>query len=467
MPQLSEHLDNLVAGPHAPGRDYIVSKTTHAEVYALAACLQQSVFPSKEEETVCLCTTDKAVMAAALLAAVTRPVTLIIPHAFSEPVLARMHAAHPFSKAILGRSDKGDETAELPAGVEKIRLDRWAAEAAAPFDPARRDPDSIFVKLFTGGSTGAPAIWSKTVRNLFGEALYHARKLAVIPEDRIAATVPPNHIYGLLFSVLMPLAASASVIEDVLTYPREIQQACSRDKASILISIPLHYKMLHTTGLSAEAVRWAMSSAAPLPVSDSQAFYQQTGVGVTEVYGSTETGGIATRCCAASETPFTVFDCIQWQITGDRLAIRSDFTSPELPRTPEGFFITGDRARAAGPHTFELGGRADRIVKIAGKRVDLDEVKAAILHMPQVRDAAVICAPDQTARSGEIQALVETGAEKDAIRRFLRNRLEAYALPRRIRITDKMPLAPTGKYDSRRIEVLLAANEADPAGSRE
>ena len=466
MPHISEQLDNLLAGPEAPGRDYIFSKTSYAELYAIAASLQQSCFSSQEKQTLCLCTTDKAIMAAALLAAMTRPATLIIPHAFSESVLARMHEAHPFSKAILSRSNKQNEPDTLPAGVEKIRVDPGAADAAGPFEPAWRDTDSIFVKLFTGGSTGAPAIWSKTVRNLFGEALYHARTLAITPEDRIAATVPPNHIYGLLFSVLMPLMASASVIDDILTYPQEIQQACSRDKASILISIPLHYKMLHTSGLSADAVRWAMSSAAPLDIADSQAFYQQTGVGVTEVYGSTETGGIATRCCAEAETPFTVFDCIQWQITMDRLAIRSDFTSPELPRTPEGFFITSDRARAAGPHTFELGGRADRIVKIAGKRVDLDEVKTAIVRMPEVRDAAVICAPDKTARSNEIRALVETGAEKDVIRQFLRSRLEAYALPRRIRITDKMPLSPTGKYDSRQIESLLAANEPDPAESR-
>jgi acyl-coenzyme A synthetase/AMP-(fatty) acid ligase len=461
MSLLSEQLDKLLAGPEAPGCDYVFSKTAYAELYAIAASLQQSCFASKEQETVCLCTTDKAAMAAALLAAVTRPVTLIIPHAFSEPVLARMHEAHPFSKAILSQSNKNDEAAALPAGVEKIRVDREAADAAGPFEPICRNPDRIFVKLFTGGSTGTPAIWSKTVRNLFGEALYHARKLAVTPEDRIAATVPPNHIYGLLFSVLMPLVASASVIDDIPTYPQEIQQACRRDKASILISIPLHYKMLNTTGLSADTLRRAISSAAPLDPADSQSFYRQTGVGVTEVYGSTETGGIATRCCAKSETPFTVLDCIRWQITEERLAIRSDFISPELPRTSDGFFITSDRARASGTDTFELGGRADRIVKVAGKRVDLDEVKSAITRMPEVRNAAVICVPDKSARNNEIRALVETEADKDAIRQFLRNRLEAYALPRRIRITDKMPLYPTGKYDSRQIEALLDESQAE------
>lgn len=449
IPSFLKHLENIAAGPSFPGHPYILSGYTYEDVYAMAGDFQYRHFSGENPELVCLCATNRAVVAAAMLAALTRPVTLVIPHSFSAAVLDRTHRVHGFSKAI------ADEPAELPSGVETILPDSKPGGKRMLEPAGIRHPDSVFVKLFTGGSTQTPRTWSKTIGNLFGEAIYNAQKLAVTPEDRIAATVPAYHIYGLLFSVLTPLVAGASIIDGELTYPREIQGAVTGDRASILVSIPLHYKMLADTDFAAENLRYALSSAARLEAADSRAFYRQTGLGITEVFGSTETGGIATRLCTHDQPHFTPFDCIEWKVTDDLLAIRSDFISPELPVDADGFFVTSDRVKSAGPDGFALAGRADRIVKVGGKRVDLEEVRSAIAGMPDVTDAAVVCADNGSTRGNEIRALVAASISSSEIRRHLRHRMPDYAIPRLIRIVDRIPVSAAGKYDNTEIQKLL------------
>lgn len=450
---LSKQLEKLVAGPARPDGYYILSKYTYEDIYAIAGNLQQHHFSPDAPESICLCVNDRAVIAAAMLAALTRPVTLVIPHACSTSVLARMHKSHPFSKAIV------QKTTALPRGVTPIFLDR-RPPGGNKMDPSFvRHPDSVLVKLFTGGSTQTPRIWSKTVRNLFSEAIFQATALGLSSDDRFAATVPANHIYGLLFSVLAPFVASASVIDGEFTYPHEIQDAVKQNRASILVSIPLHYKMLASIAFRTKSLCWALSSAARLDAADSRLFYQKTGLGITEIFGSTETGGIASRLCSANQPHFKPFDCIDWKIVDGLLAIRSDFISPELPVDPEGFFTTSDRAKPIGSDEFELAGRADRIVKVGGKRVDLDEIRFAITGMPEVKDAAVICIPVDSGRENEIWALVAaeaiTGGE---IRQHLRHRVQGHAIPRRIRVVEAIPVSSAGKYENAEIKNLLAAD---------
>lgn len=448
MPLLKQ-LEKLIAYPLFPENDYIFSKYTYDAIYKIAARFQKNIFPADTEESICLCINDRGIMAGALIAALTRPVSLILPNAYSASVLERMHQAIAFSRAIV------QEPIALPRDVTPVFFDRDNLGNDTLDRSFVRHPDSVLVKLFTGGSTKTPRIWSKTVRNLFSEAIHHAENLDVSSHDRIVATVPPNHIYGLLFSVLTPFVASASVVDEELTYPHEIQNAVKENQGSILISTPLHYKMLAGIPFKAESLRLAISSAARLDAADSRFFHQKTGLGITEIFGSTETGGIASRLCNDKQPDFELFECVDWKIVKDLLAIRSDFISPELPVDPEGFFTTNDQVNIKGPDRFELKGRADRIVKVGGKRVDLDEIKSAITGMPKVKDAAVICIPNDSARENKICALVAADASSSEIRQYLKHRIQSYAVPRLIRIVEKIPVSSTGKYENAEIKRLL------------
>ena len=441
-----EQINQLVSGPRYPERFYIPSKYTYQDIYDLCAGIQKTLSPTGTEETVCLCAMDKGLVAAAFLAAMTCPVIFVIPHSFSKSALSDMYQAIPFSKAIT------DQDLSFPKGVETFGMDSFRMPETESFNRVLRSPDSVFLKLFTGGSTGMPKIWSKTIRNMFGEAFFLSDKFDIAPSDRFAATVPPIHIYGLLFSVLVPLVAAAEVLDGVFTFPHEIHRAIVKASSNILVSIPIHYRVLSGTGAERASLRLAFSSAGKLSLAESESFFEQTGLGITEIYGSTESGGIATRCRAKGQEDFISYPCVDWKIKEDRLFVRSDFVSPGIDRDDDGFIDTGDQARTVGKDSFKLIGRADRIVKVAGKRVDIEEVKNKIIQSANVTDAIVISTKSQTGRENEIWALVEGNVSKNGLRQHLAAMLEPCAVPRRIRIVDHIPVSSTGKYDKTTIE---------------
>lgn len=397
---------------------------------------------------VCLCLEDRAAVAAALLAALISGVTLLLPYALSENILAEMKEWVGFDAAV------ADEKQALPPNVERIVPKKsplgWKSDFAK-----RMELDAELLQLFTGGSTGKPKIWAKTVRNMFSEVFYQVGSFTVSHRDSIVATVPPYHIYGLLFSVLVPFAAGASVADRTPVFPNEILATLEEAKATILVSIPMHYRVLRGGPVSRQQLRLAMSSAGVLDGEDGDAFHRATGIGVTEIYGSTETGGIATRCSANGERGFKPFDNVAWKIAGQRLHVRSAFISPGVPLDEDGFFTTGDRAKFCGEDRFVLLGRSDGIVKVGGKRVDLGEICDKTRALAGVRDAAAVAIPVEGGRENEIAVMVEGEAEATSIRHALAEVLEPYAVPRTIQVVAKMPATPAGKYQYAEIERLL------------
>lgn len=435
----------LLAGPRGPDREFVCSGKTFAEVYALAAELLVLYEQTGcQGQSVCLAAEDKALIAAALLASLAGGPALLLPYAFSRAALAHLHETAPFRLVL------ADAGRELPPGVELL----WPQSGTASPLPAPAAPHAELLRIFTGGSTGAPQLWAKTGANLFGEAFFLADRYAFSEHDRILATVPPCHIYGLLFSVVLPLVAGAAVVSTTPSFPHEIVCTAAAHKATVLVSVPAHYRILREKRL--RPLRLAFSSAGMLPAGDNKAFCRQQPAGIVEVYGSTETGGIAARQRAQGEECFTPFATIAWQISGGRLRVRSPYISPELPLDCEGYFLTNDRAAACGEAGFLLKGRADAVTKVAGKRVDLEELAGLIKQQPGVTDCAVMALPDASGREHRISALIQgEAAEPEQIRKALASTLEPYALPRQLRLAAQIPVKANGKRDWDAIARLL------------
>ncbi len=130
--------------------------------------------------------------------------------------------------------------------------------------------------------------------------------------------------------------------------------------------------------------------------------------------------------------------------------------------------MTADRVAEAEGHRFKFLGRADHIVKIAGKRVDLEEVREKIRRIPGVNDAYVTTAPLNGARQAEIAALVASDLSARKLCAAIRSMDDPYGRPRRIRIVKAIPVLSNGKIDRQRIDQLLFAShlprtKADPS----
>jgi len=399
----------------------------------------------------CVASEDRVEVAAAVLAALAGRIEVVLPAALTPEALVATHAARPFSHWM-----GPEEWQPHVSGLSSTRIETVSTSASCG-DVFVADPDVARIFLQTGGSTGQPRLWAKTARNLLGEVAAHIRALQVEPGDHILATVPPYHIYGLLFSVLLPLYSGATVERISPFFPREIARRIEKTSATILVSTPAHLRALATTPLSEHGLRLVLSSGAPLPATDAASYFAQTGLWPLEVYGSTETGGIAVRRQDMPESAWAPLPGVSCRIQGEVLAVRSVYVSGDAPRDADGFFRTADLARIRPNGSFDLLGRDDGVVKVGGQRVALPEIEKALLALDQVTNAVVLAVPSPSGRGQEIVALVASRRPADEIVHELRARLSPPSWPRRLRCVDAIPTTPTGKRDRLAILQILAS----------
>ena len=301
----------------------------------------------------------------------------------------------------------------------------------------------------------------------FGEQA--GRDLAAEPV-RVWATVSHQHIYGLLFRVLWPLAAGRAFVAERLAWPEQIAE--SVDGAAVLVSSPAQLARLPDTldwSQAREAVRAVFSSGGPLSDEAAGQVVALLGSAPVEVYGSSETGGVAWRQRARHGDTWQALPGVAFRVVDGLLEVRS----PHLPDAQ--WWRTADRAAPAGDGMdgFELRGRSDRLVKIGEKRVSLTAIERRLLETGDVaqarafvleadagspRDAATerpVVVAELTA-SGR-RKLVEQGRQAliGELREALLQGLERIALPRRWRFVDALPVNAQGKTPQSALEVLF------------
>jgi acyl-coenzyme A synthetase/AMP-(fatty) acid ligase len=444
MDPFTEKLERILAGPSEPDCEFVVSKHSFRAVYALAEKIRTTF--GTDEKNILVRTQDKALIAAAVLASLVSDFLVVFPYALS---------------------DRAAEDIRITMAIDAVLDDHWKNELSqgsphhARHDdpilsaPLAKKPDQPFIKFFTGGSTGKPKSWIKTPENIFGEAFYLSKKLGFSKDDRVFSTAPPYHIYGFLFSVLTPFVSSSGVLHKECSFPEEIRQCIRNDSPTVFAAVPVHYRILNGGKIPAGALRLACSSAGRLEEADSNYFHEKTGVELVEIYGSTETGGIAFRSCSKGEEYLTPFEVVEWKVIDERLHVRSPFISPDIPKNDKWFFRTSDRVRKIDSRRIKLLGRADDIVKVGGNRLDLENIREKIKATPGVVDAAVFALASGNGRQNDICAVVQGHLDAKNLKSSLSESLEVYAVPKRIKMVDKLPISSAGKFDREALKAIF------------
>ncbi|ODS60385.1 MAG: hypothetical protein ABS38_12755 [Acidovorax sp. SCN 68-22] len=340
---------------------------------------------------------------------------------------------------------------DLPDGLSTAAAGREVATSFTALDPATTQ-----LHVFTSGSSGEQVAIHKRLDQLDAEvrALQAAFGAAIDADGpaAVAATVSHQHIYGLLFQVLWPLAAGRPFVSRRLEYPEELS-ALPGDHACVLVSSPAHLGRLSPaydwSGLR-RSLRRVFSSGGPLPAEAAQQSLTLVGHSPTEVYGSSETGGIAWRQRAVHGERWQALPGVEWRLDDGLLAVRSD-RLPDLE-----WWTTTDRVRTTEDGAFELLGRADRIVKVEGKRVSLSAIESALLVGGDVIAARALVLP--AALGGRLGVVTVPGvagrvvlqahgrrAFNERLRATLLQTLERVALPRRWRHVAALPVDTQGK----------------------
>ncbi|WP_434649191.1 AMP-binding protein [Pseudomonas sp. D1-2] len=368
----------------------------------------------------------------------------------------------------------------LPADLQPQTRQRWSADVdlwltdlpgdtqpndlrQAPLEAAELDLDQCWLALCTSGSSGEPKRIEKTLRQLSNEvqALEQLWGADLGPDACMIGSVAAQHIYGLLFRVLWPLCAGRTFVRRQLAFPEDMQRASREHPAFAWVASPALLKRMgdNLDWPALGSVRRVFSSGGALPADAAQSLEQRLGQWPTEVFGSSETGGIAWRQGGDLWQPFA----------GVELSQDSDgallIASPYLPAGHVEH--TADAARIAADGRFQLLGRLDRIVKLEEKRISLPMLEQALTAHEWVSDARLGVVQENRASLGALLALSETGllalrnlgrrAVTQALRQHLSGHCETLALPRRWRWLRQLPLNAQGKLPQAEVEAVLMA----------
>jgi acyl-coenzyme A synthetase/AMP-(fatty) acid ligase/3-hydroxymyristoyl/3-hydroxydecanoyl-(acyl carrier protein) dehydratase len=473
-PILAHHEPDSIVAFGAAGER--TAERLRSDVARVAAVLPDTAHDDPRE---ILCVAgDRYHFAVALLAAWQRGHRVALPPN-AQPELLREMADDPAISLVIHDTDE-------PAGSAGLDLRPLLAEEsrATPAERLELSPLPALRKLvtvWTSGSTGEHQRHSKTAGQLFAEALILAEHFGLAGAElggqgagrvRVVGTVPSHHIYGLLFTVLVPLVSGGSFSRETPLHAGVVRATLLETHADVLVSVPAHLRALKILDVGQlPPLTRVFSSGAPLPPDTAKLLRARFGLAVTEVLGSTETGGIASRVSGPeidqADTEgmlarvWTPLPHVRIDVDRQgRLIVDSPFLPPEGPHP----WPTADRIElvnhvvGAGAPCFRHLGRIDGVVKIGGKRVSLAEIERRLLEIPGVEDAAVWVVEVGGARGSETVAMVVApGLSPEHLRAELRRWLDPVVIPRRLRLVDALPREPNGKLTRRR---LLDAFEA-------
>ncbi|CAB3674774.1 D-alanine--D-alanyl carrier protein ligase [Paraburkholderia phenoliruptrix] len=343
------------------------------------------------------------------------------------------------------------------------------ADAFASTHNTRIDPQAPLT-LYTSGSSGRPKPIRKTLAQFNAEVHTLEKQWGVLVGDAtMLASVPHHHIYGLLFRVMWPLAAGRAFDRDVSIEPLHLQTQIAQGGAAVIVSTPAQlsrWPALPGFATLTPAPRAFFSSGGPLALEAAQQYAAAYGAAPLEIYGSTETGGIAWRRQDQTDA---------WQpVTG--IEVRRDEDGALNVRSPHlnhnGWHRTDDKIGLDAQGRFRLQGRLDRVLKLDGKRVSLPELEARLALHPYVMQAAIApLAGGARKRVGAVVALTEAGNEAlrdegrvslaQSLRRHLADYFDAVVLPRHWRFRLALPFDARGKLP---VAAVAAAFEPRPEG---
>lgn len=333
------------------------------------------------------------------------------------------------------------------------------------------DADEPALICFTSGSTGAPRAHEKTAGQALGEAQYLASTWMKGFTGAVVSSVPAFHLYGFLFASFapffaeLPLVGALGVLDGVPVAAPPLRTLSAVERTSALISVPAHLHTILATdpGLFVR-VSHVFSSAAPLaPVLGRDILALPHAPRLIEVWGSTETGGVATRTDDPGGTwlPFAAISIDRTD--DDHLTLRSPFAPP----TGGAPYLTNDKVELVEGGFRHLG-RDDGVLKVGGKRISLQDLESHALRHPSVDDAACIALPSAGLRNQQIAMVVasQDGLLARELLRHLAQHFDDVVLPRRVRVLSALPRTAAGKLKHSDILDLFAKPESgDVEGS--
>jgi len=311
------------------------------------------------------------------------------------------------------------------------------------------DQEDFLMMFFTSGSTGNPVGALKTKQNLEEEVKALTKLLQKYQIKKVIVTVPFTHIYGTLLGLLYPLINGLDIVLKEHFLPHDLLETI--EDHCLVVTTPLYIKALTKINQTKELHSSVfISSTAPLDQKVAESFIPKFNTDLIQLFGSTETGGIAYK--KNHDELWTPLDNVSISTNkNSELIVKSPFVSKVLYENGlkylDGEIQTFDYIEMYESQ-FKLVGRSSKILKVAGKRYSTVQIENSLEEIEGISKALVFVETDPNSLRGELLNItLESNREFSAkkIKKIIQNSFSNLKFSIKLTLVDTIPTTEVGK----------------------
>jgi acyl-coenzyme A synthetase/AMP-(fatty) acid ligase len=385
---------------------------------------------------------DRYRFAVGFAAALLRGQVSLLPPGEAPDVIARVASQYPDVYCL-------HDTAKVPASLAAMSFpERLAAATGTPRVP-EVPAAQVAAIVFTSGSTGQPVPHRKTWGSLVGVALAELESLELRPGMALVGTVPPQHVFGLEATVLMVMQGGLALHARRPFYPADIRAALAAlPRPRGLVIAPVHLRVLLAEPDEFPGADFLLCATSPLSPQLAGQAEARFGTPLYEIYGCTESGGIASRRTTAT-SEWRAMAGVTLRTDDQRTWVKGGHVTLEVP--------LADVIELRGAGRFLLHGRTADLVNIAGKRTSLAHLNYHLNSIEGVRDGVFVVPEQQGEAVTRLAAyVVAPGLSSEALLSALRERIDSAFLPRPLHFVDALPRNAAGKLPRQSLNQIAA-----------
>lgn len=334
--------------------------------------------------------------------------------------------------------------------------------------------DDVAIILYTSGTTGKPKGAMLTHKNIYSNARDVGIYLRYSENDRVIATLPLFHVFGLTVSLNAPLLMGAQVLLVPKFSPKEIFRIVKKFEATVFVGVPTMYNFLFQypdgNPEDMKSLRLCISGGSSLPIALLKNFENKFNVVISEGYGLSEASPVT--CFNPLDRPRkpgsigTSIVHVENKVVNElgeelppgmagELIVRGPNVMKGYYKMPEetaatikdGWLYTGDIAKMDEEGYFYIVDRKKDMIIVGGFNVYPREVEEVLYSHPEVVEVAVLGVPDPN--HGEaVKCFVVSknpSLTEEELIEYCRQHLAKYKVPSSIEFLDELPKNTTGK----------------------
>ncbi len=379
-----------------------------------------------------------------LAAALLRGQVTLLPPNETPDLIARLASHYPDAYCLSDRTLP-------PVAIKTVGFpEEVPSGTAAPRVPVVPERQAAVI-MFTSGSTGQPVPYRKTWGSLVRTAQAECESLGLHawPALALLGTVPPQHAFGLESTVMIGMRCGYALHAGRPFFPADIRaELSSLPRPRGLVTTPVHLRVLLAETDELPPADFLLCATAPLSPQLAAAAEARFGAPLHEIYGCTESGGIATR---------RTVEAAEWRALRE-IVLRSDGRGTWVKGGPvDAEVLLADVIEVRERGEFLLHGRSGDLVNIAGKRTSLAHLNYHLNSIDGVRDGVFVAPEGEGEGVARLTAyVVAPGLTSESLMNTLRQRIDAAFLPRPLHLVEALPRNATGKLPRQALDELDA-----------